>query len=544
TGVKSLSPAAEFPVDGAAGEGFTNTGNALAMSPALLTKYLDAAKDVSQHMVLLPDGVRFSSSTTRRDWTEEVLADIRRLYAVYSDSQGGTQVNLQGIVFDTNGGGRLPVERYLAATLAERDALAKGTKTIDTVARERSLSPKYLGLLWNELTKPADASKPGPATPPSMLLDALRTRWKTAQPSDASALAAEVARWQIALWKFTSVGHIGKVGGPKAWMEPVNPLVASQELRMKLPAAADGKDVVLYLSAGDAGDGNPNDFALWGRPRLVAPGRPDILLRDVAAVTRELETRRRVILSSVAKCLDAAAEASGQTGEVALAPLAAKHGVDPDALAGWLQYLGIGVASGPAKVGAPITRQMQSGAGYDFIKGWVGDDALSVVANSSDQTVRIPGTMVPHSVAVHPAPTIQVVIGWRAPVAGKFRVGGFVQHAHHDCGNGVAWTVEIRRGNTRQRLAAGNAQGPPRATIGPLENIALNAGDFVTLVINPRDRNHSCDLTQIDLTFDDGQRKWGLASDVSPQILAGNPHADSHGNANVWHFNSEPDSGS
>ena len=36
TGVASLEPAREFPIDGAAGEGFTNTGNALVMSPALL----------------------------------------------------------------------------------------------------------------------------------------------------------------------------------------------------------------------------------------------------------------------------------------------------------------------------------------------------------------------------------------------------------------------------------------------------------------------------------------------------------------------------
>ena len=33
TGIDSLDPAREFPVDGAAGEGFTNTGNALVMSP-------------------------------------------------------------------------------------------------------------------------------------------------------------------------------------------------------------------------------------------------------------------------------------------------------------------------------------------------------------------------------------------------------------------------------------------------------------------------------------------------------------------------------
>ena len=56
TGVESLSPAKEFPVDGAAGEGFTNTGSALVMSPSMVTKYLDAAKEIAGHAVLLPEG--------------------------------------------------------------------------------------------------------------------------------------------------------------------------------------------------------------------------------------------------------------------------------------------------------------------------------------------------------------------------------------------------------------------------------------------------------------------------------------------------------
>ncbi len=73
TGV-DLNPAREFPADSAAGEGFTNTGNALVMSPALLTKYLDAGKEIARHAVLLPDGFRFSPSTNRGDWTQRRAA--------------------------------------------------------------------------------------------------------------------------------------------------------------------------------------------------------------------------------------------------------------------------------------------------------------------------------------------------------------------------------------------------------------------------------------------------------------------------------------
>ena len=105
TGV-DLDPAREFPQDGAAGEGFTNTGDALVMSPALLTKYLDAAKGIAAHAVLLPDGFRFSRAATRRDWTDEIVADIRRLYDRHADKDG-----------------KLPLEAYLAATIELRSAL-------------------------------------------------------------------------------------------------------------------------------------------------------------------------------------------------------------------------------------------------------------------------------------------------------------------------------------------------------------------------------------------------------------------------------------
>ncbi len=67
--------------------------------------------------------------------TDEALAKIRNFYSQFTDNGGGTQVNLQGIVFGTNQGGRLPVERYIEATVRDRAALASGTKTIAAVAK-------------------------------------------------------------------------------------------------------------------------------------------------------------------------------------------------------------------------------------------------------------------------------------------------------------------------------------------------------------------------------------------------------------------------
>ncbi len=546
TGIPSLDPAKEFPVDSASGEGFMNVGNSLVMSPSLVTKYLDAAKEVAAHAVLLPDGIAFSPSTSQRDWAEERLAGIRAFYARFTESGGGSAVNLQGIKFDTKDGGVLPLVKYLETTLELRGAPVSDlsrisakklagsetgapTEQVRKLAVERGLNAKYLGTLWTALNDPK----------PSLVLDPIRVQWRTAKPGDAVSLARSIAQWQQTLWRFTQVGHIGKRDGPKAWQVPVTPLAAAREVRLKLPAPATGKDVTLYLAASDAGDGNENDFGVWENPRLVAPGRPDLALREVRAAVESLATHREKVFSSAAKSLAAAAEVTGSFDKNAATQLAQKHGVETAVLTAWLDCLGIG--AGEARIEGHMTAKMESAQSYDFIKGWTGADALSVLANSSDQHVRIPGNMKPHSIAVHPSPKRRVIIGWRSPVATTLRVEGVVQHAHPECGNGVEWTMELRRGSSRQRLAAGTSQGAKEVKFGPLENLAVQPGDVISVVIGPRDGNHSCDMTAVDFNLSDGTRIWNLGKDVSPNILAGNPHADSLGNASVWHFYSEPD---
>src|SRR5579884_3378013 len=51
-----IQPAREFPVDPANQAGFDNSGESLTMSPALLNKYLAAARAVANDMALTPDG--------------------------------------------------------------------------------------------------------------------------------------------------------------------------------------------------------------------------------------------------------------------------------------------------------------------------------------------------------------------------------------------------------------------------------------------------------------------------------------------------------
>jgi hypothetical protein len=482
-GIESLDPAREFPVDGAAGEGFTNAGAALVMSPALLTKYLDAAKDIASHAVFTPHGLRWSASTSAQDWTDETLASIRTFYARYSTAGGAQAMNLQGVKFDTNAGGRLPLSRYL-------DAL-QGRGSAD------GLSPKYLQNLRAALK----------STKASILLDPLREKFRA-----KTLTAADIEPWQQVLWRFASVGHIGKENGPKAWQEPVSPLVTEHEMRVKLTS---DRDVTLYLTTTDAGDGSEGDEVIWSNPRLVAPGRPDLPISGLPALVKNLEAQRAKIIANTEPCLNAIA--SG------------KSDADPALMAAWREYLGYGTT----KLEPLLTKQLKGTPDYAFIQGWQGEQALSVLANSSDATVRTPGLMKAHSVATHPSPTRASVIAWHCEKAGTLRIHGDVSDAHPECGNGVTWALEVRRGHTSEVLASGLVKTAAEQKLGPFENVRVEAGQVVALVIGPRDGNHVCDLTAVNLTLSDGSKTWDLAKEVSPNILKGNPHG-------AWHFLSQP----
>lgn len=484
TGIDTLDPAREFPVDGAAGEGFTNVGAALVMSPALLSKYLDAAKDVSRHMVLLPDGIRFSSSTSANDWTEEALGRIRAIYARHTTTGDALETVAQGIKLDSGtGSGRLPLQNYLDALQGRRS--------------DRDLSKKYLQILHEALT----------SAKTSVLLGPLRAKFR-----DKELKVADIEPWQKVLWRFASVGHIGKENGPKAWQEPVTPLLSKHEMRIKLTS---DRDTMLYLTTTDAGDGDENDEVIWANPRLVAPGRPDLPISGLPALVKHLEEQRAKLIASTERCLDAIANGNSDA--------------DPALMAAWREYLGYGTTN----LEPLLTKKMESTPDYNFIQGWQGDQALGVTANSSDTTVRIPGLMKPHSIATHPSPTRASVIAWRCEKSGAFRIQGDVADAHPECGNGVTWALELRRGPSSEVLAKGETKGATPFKFGPFENVRVEAGQVVALNIGPKDGNHSCDLTAINLVLNDGVQNWDLAKDVSPDILKGNPHG-------LWHFLSQP----
>ena len=526
TGITTLDPTREFPVDGAAGEGFTNTGMSLVMSPALVGKFLDAGKDIARHALLVPDGLRWSAGVSRRDGTDELLRAIRAFYARHTIAGEGGTVNLQGITLDRSQGAKLPLEPALRAALAVRGGAERAAS-----AAANGVSAKYLDLLIGYLAGSDDHLDAGP-----------RAAWRSVQAPDLPALGAAIERWQHVLWKFNPVGQVGWPKGPAHWMEPVLPLSAAQEVKVKLPEKSDGADQVLSLVAEDAGAGDQPAVVLWHEPRLVLPGRPPVPLREVGRLVDGLITRRDALVGSITRTLAAVAEAQAASAPFDTTELAGRHGVTTPVLAAWLAWLGI-TAGDPAL--AYLTEKVESAGDHAFIRGWRRGDLPSLVTNSSDTEVRIPGRVKPHGVVVHPSPQLAIAVGWRSPLSGTVRIEGVVTDAHHDCGNGVTWALERRRGAQRQRLGSGIAHNNDLGTIAPI-TISVRSGDLLALVIGPRGSDHTCDLTDLELTIasaaeaDRPARSWSLSRELSADPLAGNPHADAAGTPAIWHIFTEP----
>lgn len=529
TEVDKFDPAAEFPVDGAAGEGFTNTGSAQGMSPALVTKYLDAAKDIAGHAVLLPDGIRFSRFDSRRDQSDELLAKIQAFYRRYTDEGGGTAVDLQGIRLETNQGGLLPIEKYLRATLEFRDDLHNGLTTIRQVAATRGLSAAYLDRLWQALNDQSAESE-------SLLLMELQASWRVATIKDVLVMTDTIRRMQQALWRFNSVGQIGRAGGPTAWMEPVSPIVSSIALRLPL-SAEEGKDTVFHLSPTQIDGGDRPDMIELQRPRLeFSDHRPPIMLKSLELLVPKVEATLASETQRTAEYLDAI-KSIRETDE-SVEVVARTKNLDPQLLVAWADYLALGPKS--REVSGHLTEPLAHVNGNEAISGWGSPETPSLLTNRSEEPVVFSTlTLPPRSVFVHPSPTMESVVVWKSLFDGQIKVNGLVADADGTCGNGIQWTIQLQNERELAVIEQGTVENADRQEIALANGIDVRVGDLISLVVSARDQSHVCDTTKVDMTVSEiggDQRIWNLANDIVDQVQDGNPLGDSYGNMKTWHF--------
>lgn len=163
TGV-DLHPAKEFPVDPVNPAGFDNSGESLVMSPSLLNKYLQAAHEVANHLVLEPRGIIFAPYAMLAE-TDRDRFCVERIINFYHAQ-------------DTD------YADYFAAAwrFKYRRELGEPDLTLAGLASQRSLSVRYLDTVWNALT--LAPAPPGP-------LGKVQSLWN-ALPAPGSATPADV----------------------------------------------------------------------------------------------------------------------------------------------------------------------------------------------------------------------------------------------------------------------------------------------------------------------------------------------------------------
>jgi hypothetical protein len=525
-----LTPAKEFPVDGAAGEGFMNVGDAMTMSPALVQKYLDAAKEVAAHAVLVPDGIRFSMGKSKQDWTDELLYEIRSIYSRHTSGQADT-AKVHGWNQDTllklmKTDGKIKLDSYLEAVLRHRESLIKNPGNALVVARKEKLNAKYLRHFAKLLTDET----------PTQLLRQVRDALRTANPSDGARLAGDIRRWQEKLWKFEKVGQVGREGRSKSWMNPVTPVTDRQEFRLKLPIATTG-EITVYLAAGDAGDGPEGDAVVWEQPRLEIAGQKAIPLQSINGLLAHMENLRKTETARTAEYLKVIAEA--EIGGRPAQAMADERGLDTRVLGNWMNAVQFNRSGKPLAKGH-FEKRISNVGGFADIRGWGVPSTPSLIANKSAETLRFGTLTIPgRSVNFHPSPEKEAIIYWQSPMTGKIRFKGFFADSDAVCGNGAAWRVELIDQVGQETIVHGVFDNGKRGDFESGQEYGVQTGDLLKIVVNARDRSHVCDTTEVAISITEQggkQREWNLARDVVDRVQQGNPLSDSFGNAAVWHF--------
>jgi hypothetical protein len=125
TGV-DMRPTREFPVDPANESGFDNSGESLGMSPALLKKYLEAARHVADFVALEPNGLTFAPHPVVAD-TDRDRFSVNRIIGFYQRQE-------------------TDYARYFLAAWRWKNRAALGLRatTLQGLASAAAVSPKYL----------------------------------------------------------------------------------------------------------------------------------------------------------------------------------------------------------------------------------------------------------------------------------------------------------------------------------------------------------------------------------------------------------------
>jgi Protein of unknown function (DUF1592)/Protein of unknown function (DUF1588)/Protein of unknown function (DUF1587)/Protein of unknown function (DUF1595)/Protein of unknown function (DUF1585) len=399
--------AREFPTDSVGGEGFANVGDAMPVTPELVERYHQTARDVAARAVLLPSGFRFSSSTERPDWTEEALKPLRSFHARYAGPNGEP-----------------PLAEHLAATLKHRDRLTRGgAADIAAVAAEENLNATYLTALWAALSgsvrrtsSPSNSAIDGlEVHPTNSAIDGLEVH-----PTNSALDGLEVHRTQAELEAQT-----------KQWSEKAAMAEAEHQRRQtalqssKMAIQSKWASSKRGLVQSKVAEGGSVPFEL-----KVSVERGELLLLTV------LPNENHGADSTLVEWMIRETTGDLRTWRVSdLVPNLLKGNPLPDKYEACWSFLE--TTSTPLF----LTERRDSNAGQPDLKSWSLGSEPSIFVNSAAEPIKVWTTLPPRSVFVHPGQKRHVAIAWTSPIAGELSVAGLVADVHPSGGDGVSFEL-------------------------------------------------------------------------------------------------------
>lgn len=247
----------EFPADGGGGEGFSNTGDVLFVSPAQLDKYLAAARKITDRATIMPGtGIVFQEQRVGLRGSSQFKAQAQQ--ALYVWYQHKAEPHLPDDKAD------MREADYLLACWKWKHHELTGAASLEQMAQEMKLSIPFLQNWWNFLNNDK---------PQSRFLDLTRLPWRELPAPDAAApkvtppaVLASVKAIQEQRQNWYQIPS-------REWSVQRMQQDADGLRPYDLQTKVDGQSFV-HLCIGDDGDGNKGDIALVSKLQVNAGKGP------------------------------------------------------------------------------------------------------------------------------------------------------------------------------------------------------------------------------------------------------------------------------
>lgn len=225
--------AKEFQTDGGGGEGFTNTGDVLFLSPASIDKYFAAARKLSEHATIMPGtGIVFHPQRIGLRGPEQVKAQAQQGLYVWYQQKAAPYLPKD---FDPMREGDYMLACWKHKTFK---------MPLEQLAKDMKLSIHFLNNWWNLVNS---------TEPKSRYLDLVRVAWREL-PTDEKTAHARINAIEADLLSWNNPKKPGSgVQRQQQDSDGIRPYP------MQKPV---GGKKHIHLCFGDTADGNQGDIAL------------------------------------------------------------------------------------------------------------------------------------------------------------------------------------------------------------------------------------------------------------------------------------------